>query len=68
MSAFADSVVKDQKEVIKQEDMKMLNHILEQNEREKQEDIRKGQELKIAKGDMRVYLAKQMEEREVKKQ
>lgn len=48
--------------------MKMLNHILEQNEREKQEDIRKGQELKIAKGDMRVYLAKQMEEREVKKQ
>jgi len=48
--------------------MKMLNHILEQNEREKQEDIRKAQELKIAKGDMRVYLAKQMEEREIKKQ
>ena len=67
MSSFADSVVKDQRQVIKQEDQKMLNHILEQNEREKQEDVRKKEDSKVQKGEMREYLKKQMEDREVKK-
>jgi hypothetical protein len=43
MSSFADSVVKDQKAVIREEDAKMMRHILEQNERERQEEERKRQ-------------------------
>jgi hypothetical protein len=35
MSAFADSVVKDQKAMIREEDEKMLKHILDQNEKDK---------------------------------
>ena len=33
MSAFADSVVKDQKGIIKEEDDKMMRHINEQEEK-----------------------------------
>ena len=34
MSAFADSVVKDQKAVIREEDEKMMKHIIDQEEKE----------------------------------
>jgi hypothetical protein len=33
MSAFADSVVRDQKEIIREEDEKMMRHILETEDR-----------------------------------
>lgn len=38
MSAFADTVVKDQKSVIKDEDEKMMRFILQNEEKEKQDD------------------------------
>lgn len=41
MSSFADSVVKDQKAVIREEDEKMLKHIKDTNERENAEENRR---------------------------
>jgi len=41
MSAFADSVVKDQKAVIREEDEKMMRHIIDQEEKERQEEYKK---------------------------
>ena len=41
MSAFADSVVKDQKQIIREEDNKMMKHIIEQIDRENQDENKK---------------------------
>lgn len=41
MSSFADSVVKDQKQIILEEDRKMMKHIMDQNDRELQEERKK---------------------------
>lgn len=41
MSAFADSVVRDQKEIIREEDEKMMKHILETEDRERADENRK---------------------------
>ncbi len=41
MASFADSVIKDQKEQIKAEDDKMMRHIENQLQKEKEEEERK---------------------------
>ncbi len=41
MSSFADTVVKDQKAVIRDEDEKMLKHIRDTNDRANEEERRK---------------------------
>ena len=41
MASFADSVIKDQKEQIKAEDEKMMRHIENQLQKEKQDDERR---------------------------
>lgn len=63
MSAFADTVVKDQKAVIREEDDKMMRHILDQEEKNRQEDERKAQNQRQQKQEMRAYLNKQMDEK-----
>lgn len=63
MSAFADTVVKDQKAVIREEDDKMMRHILDQEEKNRLEDERKHQNQRQQKQDMRAYLNKQMDEK-----
>lgn len=67
MSAFADSVVKDQKAIIREEDAKMMRHILQQNERENQEDMRRKEQIKDQKSEMRSFLNKQMDEKTISK-
>jgi len=47
MSAFADSVVRDQKEIIREEDEKMMRHILETEERQKAEERRRDEGVKL---------------------
>ena len=56
MSVYADSVVKDQKAVIKEEDEKMMRHILDQNEKARLEELRKSKQQRNQKEEMRQFL------------
>ena len=58
MSSFADTVVKDQKAVIREEDDKMLKHIMANIDMENSEEQRKKQQQKVQKFEMREYLNK----------
>ncbi|EGR28839.1 hypothetical protein IMG5_167910, partial [Ichthyophthirius multifiliis] len=66
MSAFADSVVKDQKAVIREEDEKMMKHILDQNEKARLEELRRLEQIKHQKQEMREFLSKQTDEKKRK--
>eukprot|EP00825_Cyclidium_porcatum_P038651 TRINITY_DN4527_c0_g1_i4.p1 TRINITY_DN4527_c0_g1~~TRINITY_DN4527_c0_g1_i4.p1 ORF type:complete len:557 (+),score=167.16 TRINITY_DN4527_c0_g1_i4:224-1894(+) len=63
MSQFADTVVKDQKKVIDEEDQKMLNHQKMVQFKAEEEDARKRQQLLEQKKEMREFLNKQIEEK-----
>ncbi|KRX10850.1 hypothetical protein PPERSA_12201 [Pseudocohnilembus persalinus] len=67
MSAFADSVVKDQKQIIREEDQKMMRHILDQNARENADDEARREAQRQQKREMREFLQKQMQEKEQRK-
>ncbi|KAL4453090.1 hypothetical protein ABPG74_015321 [Tetrahymena malaccensis] len=67
MSAFADTVVKDQKAIIREEDEKMMRHIIEQEEKDRQEELRKQENLRKQKQDMRSFLNKQIDEKNDRK-
>lgn len=56
MGVYAESVVKDQKDIIKQEDEKMLRNIIEQNEREHQEEEKKRHRNQDQKVHIRSFL------------
>ncbi|KAM3130923.1 hypothetical protein pb186bvf_016946 [Paramecium bursaria] len=68
MGMFAESVVKDQKEIIKQEDEKMLRNIIAQNDRDKQEDEKKKHKQSEQKQNIRSFLNMQIEEKRRRQQ
>lgn len=64
MSSFADTIVKDQKEAIVAEDRKMLKHLEEQNERDRQIEEQRKHKQHDQKHQMREFLNKQIQEKE----
>lgn len=67
MSSFADSVVKDQKEVIRAEDEKMMKHIMANIDRENDQERRKLDLIRKQKVEMREFLTRQVQDKDVRK-
>ncbi|CAK76015.1 unnamed protein product (macronuclear) [Paramecium tetraurelia] len=63
MGMFAEGVVRDQKELIKQEDDKMLRNIIQQNDREKIEEEKKKLKQLDQRQQLRSFLNSQIEEK-----
>lgn len=67
MSSFADSVVKDQKEVIRAEDEKMMKHIMANIDRENDQERRKLDLIRKQKVEMREFLTRQVQDKDIRK-
>lgn len=63
MGMFAESVVKDQKDLIRQEDEKMLRNIIAQNERERAEEEKKKVKQLEQRQHLRSFLNQQIDEK-----
>jgi len=68
MSMMADTIIKDQKEQMLEEEKKLLKHYLDREEREVADDKMRHQRLKEQKKDIKTYLDHQMGERDQKRQ
>lgn len=68
MNMMADTVVKDQKAQILDEERKLLKHVLDKESREMEDEKMRQQRLNDQKKDMRKFLDGQMEEKERKRE
>jgi len=68
MNMMADTVVKDQKAQIIEDERKLLKHVLDKEAREMEDEKKRQQRINDQKKEMRTFLDSQMEEKERKKQ
>jgi len=68
MNMMADTVVKDQKAEIIEEERKLLKHVLDKESRELEDEKKRQQRLNDQKKEMRAFLDGQMAEKERKRQ
>jgi len=68
MNMMADTVVKDQKAQILEDERKLLKHYMDKEAKDMEEEQRRQQRLNEQKKDMRAYLDSQMEEKARRKE